>query len=125
MRDAILMSSSEGRSYGTHSRKLCRAQQSSTTRSRTPFFHRRTRSLTIRQRLTLLQNEPGLSVALAGARSAVTISEAARGSGFLHSVQPGATDMPPVVTPDTAEGETEGPLTAWRARPLARVAALA
>src|SRR5437762_1344454 len=35
-------------------RKLCRAQQSSITRSRTPSFHRRMRSFTIRQRLTLL-----------------------------------------------------------------------
>jgi hypothetical protein len=35
-------------------RKLCRAQQSSITRSRTPSFHRRMRSLTMRQRLTLL-----------------------------------------------------------------------
>src|SRR5882724_12501669 len=35
-------------------RKLCRAQQSSITISRTPSFHRRIRSLTMRQRLTLL-----------------------------------------------------------------------
>src|SRR5215470_17702257 len=35
-------------------RKLCRAQQSSITRSRTPSFHRRIRSFTMRQRLTLL-----------------------------------------------------------------------
>src|SRR2546427_5033822 len=35
-------------------RKLCRAQQSSITRSRTPCFHRRIRSFTMRQRLTLL-----------------------------------------------------------------------
>ena len=35
-------------------RTLCRAQQSSITRSRTPAFHRRIRSFTIRQRLTLL-----------------------------------------------------------------------
>src|SRR5467141_60043 len=35
-------------------RKLGRAQQMSITRSRTPAFHRRIRSLTIRQRLTLL-----------------------------------------------------------------------
>src|SRR4029450_6825216 len=34
-------------------RKLCRAQQSSITRSRTPSFHRRIRSFTMRQRLTL------------------------------------------------------------------------
>src|SRR5262252_6068274 len=35
-------------------RKLCRAQQSSITRSRTPSFHKRIRSFTMRQRLTLL-----------------------------------------------------------------------
>src|SRR5262245_27473964 len=35
-------------------RKLCRAQQSSITRSRTPSFHRRIRSFTMRHRLTLL-----------------------------------------------------------------------
>src|SRR5262249_25507662 len=35
-------------------RKLCRAQQISITRSRTPSFHRRIRSFTIRHRLTLL-----------------------------------------------------------------------
>src|SRR6516165_5314739 len=35
-------------------RKLCRAQQSSITRSRMPCFHRRIRSFTMRQRLTLL-----------------------------------------------------------------------
>src|SRR5438105_12779047 len=35
-------------------RKLCRAQQSSITRSRTPSFHRRIRSFTMRQRFTLL-----------------------------------------------------------------------
>jgi hypothetical protein len=35
-------------------RKLCRAQQSSITRSRIPAFQRRIRSFTIRQRLTLL-----------------------------------------------------------------------
>src|SRR2546428_12769927 len=35
-------------------RKLCRAQQSSITRSRPPSFHRRIRSFTMRQRLTLL-----------------------------------------------------------------------
>src|SRR2546425_7165863 len=35
-------------------RKLCKAQQSSITRSRTPSFQRRIRSLTMRQRLTLL-----------------------------------------------------------------------
>ena len=35
-------------------RKICRAQQLSITRSRTPPFHSRIRSVTIRQRLTLL-----------------------------------------------------------------------
>jgi len=35
-------------------RKLCRAQQSSITTSRIPFFHRRMRSVTMRQRFTLL-----------------------------------------------------------------------
>src|SRR5438445_326179 len=35
-------------------RKLCRAQQSSITRSRTPSFHSRIRSFTMRQRFTLL-----------------------------------------------------------------------
>src|SRR5262249_838101 len=35
-------------------RKLCRAQQRSITRSRTPAFHKRIRSLTMRHRLTLL-----------------------------------------------------------------------
>jgi hypothetical protein len=35
-------------------RKLCRAQHSSITRSRTPFFHSRIRSFTMRQRFTLL-----------------------------------------------------------------------
>src|SRR5438132_7198091 len=35
-------------------RKLCKAQQSSITRSRTPGFHKRMRSFTMRQRLTLL-----------------------------------------------------------------------
>src|SRR5262250_3183693 len=35
-------------------RKLCRAQQISITRSRTPSFHRRIRSFTMRHRLTLL-----------------------------------------------------------------------
>src|SRR4029453_8801289 len=35
-------------------RKLCKAQHSSITRSRRPAFHRRIRSFTMRQRLTLL-----------------------------------------------------------------------
>src|SRR5438132_10104747 len=35
-------------------RKVCRAQHSAITRSRTPCFHKRIRSLTLRQRLTLL-----------------------------------------------------------------------
>jgi hypothetical protein len=35
-------------------RKLCKAQQISITTSRTPSFHNRIRSLTMRQRLTLL-----------------------------------------------------------------------
>src|SRR6266571_1546737 len=39
---------------GTHP-KLCRAQQSSITRSRTPSFHRRIRSLTMRQRFSTQQ----------------------------------------------------------------------
>src|ERR1700758_4976521 len=38
-------------------RTLCRAQQSSITRSRTPAFHKRIRSFTMRQRLPLLEGQ--------------------------------------------------------------------